>query len=182
MCLGYCLDWLIQRPDKDLSCAQLAELLPQLPESMRALPHHPAWEERCMKVLLSGNDTGSSILPILLYLFGDVYTILTDSARLKRFLQLPYSAIKTWAGSDDLVVDSENSVAVAVGAWIEAMVNGAPRACSKEQQVELSKLLRLSQMTNGMCVAASIERFMSNCATEGVLWCTHPKTGMGYPS
>jgi hypothetical protein len=104
-----------------------------------------------MKVLMSGSfDTGSNILPILLYLFGDVHALLTDSARLKRFLQLPYSAIKAWAGSDDLVVDSENSVAVAVGAWIEAKVGGAPRACSKEQQEELSRLLRLSTMSTGV--------------------------------
>jgi hypothetical protein len=98
----------------------------------------------------TGSDaTNSYILPILLYLFGDVHALLTSVCKLARFQHLPYSAIKAWAGSDDLVVDSENSVAVAVGAWIQAQAAGVSRTCTKEQKQELSGLLRIKCMSAG---------------------------------
>jgi hypothetical protein len=151
-CLGYCLERLTQLPEKDLGVAQLVQLLPQLPESLRSLPQHAAWEERMMKVMASTASFNNEVLPLLLYVFGDVHALLTSGPKLKYFLQLPYPAVKMWADSDDLVVDSENSVVVALHVWIEAKVIGAPaRTCSPEQKEELSALLRVRHLSPGMC-------------------------------
>jgi hypothetical protein len=148
VCLGYILEWLIQRPEEGLSCAQLAEALPQLPDSMKTLPHHPSWEDRCMQVI-SSSDASSITMPILLYLFGDVHALLTSAVKLKCFCQLPYPAVKAWAGRDDLVVDSENSVAVALGSWVEAQADRSEQECSTEQKEELSGLLRVKHLSPG---------------------------------
>jgi hypothetical protein len=105
-----------------------------------------------MKVITSSSsDTNSSsITPILLYLFEDVHALLTNTTKLNLFCQLPYSAIKAWAGSDHLVVDSENSVAVALGAWVEAQAGPSGQGCSKEQKKGLSGLLRVKHLSHGM--------------------------------
>jgi hypothetical protein len=83
---------------------------------------------------------------VLFYLFADVHSLLTSPAKLTSFHQLPYAAIKAWAASDDLVVDSENSVVVALGSWVAAAGN-----CSIEQRKELSTLIRVKHLTPGVC-------------------------------
>jgi hypothetical protein len=102
-----------------------------------------------MRFLMNRATCPNDMLPMLLYLFGDVHALLTSEAKLKRFQLLPYSAIKVWAGSDDLVVDSENSVAIALGCWTAAGVKGAHRELTNEQKEELSGLLRVTQLTAG---------------------------------
>jgi hypothetical protein len=99
--------------------------------------------------VISSSDASSITTPILLYVFGDVHALLTSAAKLNCFCQLPYSAIKAWASSDDLVVDSENSVAVAVNAWVEAPTNRSEQECSKAQKEELSGLLRVKHLSPG---------------------------------
>jgi hypothetical protein len=150
-CLIACLERLIQLPDKDLSCDQLAHLLLQLPDSTKQLPLYKEWEDRLelklMHILVTSAKTSTvfdaNMAYLLLYLFADVHSLLTTPAKLTSFHQLPYAAIKAWAASDDLVVDSENSVVVAVGSWIKA------QDCSTEQRKELSSLIRVKHLTPG---------------------------------
>jgi hypothetical protein len=116
-----------------------------------------------MQLLIStqAGHEDTSTLPLLLCCFGDVHALLTSPTVLQSFLHLPYTAIKAWAGSDDLVVDSENSVAVALGAWIEGAEHDPSRACSREQKQELSGLLRAMRLTPGeTCevVSSSMQR------------------------
>jgi hypothetical protein len=84
---------------------------------------------------------------LLLHVFGDIHAMLTSPDQLERFRQLPYRAIRAWADSDDLVVDSEDSVAVALGWWV-AGAEGSK--CSEEQLKELSGL--------AWCVSVTHER------------------------
>jgi hypothetical protein len=51
--------------------------------------------------------------------FNDVHALLTSHDQLQRILPLLYhtAAVKAWAASDKLMVDSENSVAVAIRWW-----------------------------------------------------------------
>jgi hypothetical protein len=101
-----------------------------------------------MQILITSGPE-DPIMPILLYFFKDVHAVLTSETRLKRFQQLPYAAIKAWASSDDLVVDSENSVAVAVGVWVQTLVNGYSRASTQKHKEELSKLIRVQRLSPG---------------------------------
>jgi hypothetical protein len=148
-CLSACLNQLVQLPDKDLTCDQLAQLLPHLPKSARQLPQYVAWQEKVMRILVSSAKSSTSmsgsIEYLLFHLFPDVPALLTSPAKLELFNQVPFEAINTWAASDDLVVDSENSVVVAFGSWITAQ-----KECSTEQKKELSSLVRVKHLTPGM--------------------------------
>jgi hypothetical protein len=141
---------LTQLPDDTLTLDQLSKTVEALPESARLLPCFSAWEDRCMQVLGGADSSDSNTLPILLHLFGDVHALLTNATKLKWLCQLSFPAIKAWAGSDDLVVESENSVAVALGAWVEAQAAPGRQECSKEQKEELSGLLRVKHLSPGM--------------------------------
>jgi hypothetical protein len=148
-CLTACLERLAQVPD-GLSCDQLAELLTRMPHGSQLLLQHKAWEQKVTAFLVSNANAegtiSSSTACLLFSLFADVHSLLTSPAKLKLFHQLPYAAIKAWAGSDDLVVDSENSVAVALGSWISAQ-----KECSTEQRKELSRLVRVKHLGQGTC-------------------------------
>jgi hypothetical protein len=148
-CLKACLDRLIQLPDRDMTCDQLAQLLPQLPKGVVNLPQNAAWEAKVMRILVSSAKASTtisgSIAHVLFHLFADVHALLTSSAKLKHFHQLPYAAIKAWAASDDLVVDSENSVVVALGSWISVH----KERITREQKKELSSLIRIKHLTAG---------------------------------
>jgi hypothetical protein len=147
-CLGTCMHRLTQLLDKDLTCDQLAQLLPQLPASTKQLPQHKEWEQTLMHLLVgsakASMNIDANIASVLVYLFADVHSLLNSPAKLKCFHQLPYAAIRAWAACNDLVVDSENSVVVALGSWIKA------RICSTEQQKELSSLIRVKHLTPGV--------------------------------
>jgi hypothetical protein len=152
-CLRACMDRLTRLPNDSLSCDHLAALLPQLPKSIQQLLQYAAWERKVRGILVSSaiasTTISGSIESVLFYLFSDVHALLTSSAKLEHFHQLPYAAVKAWAAGDDLVVDSENSVVVALGSWITAQ-----KECSVEQQKELSSLIRLKHLTPSMCLNA----------------------------
>jgi hypothetical protein len=157
-CLISCLKRLIQLPDKDLGCAQLAQLLPQLPASIRQLPQYKEWEQKLMQILVASAKASTALdassAYLLVYLFADVHSLLTSQPQLKCFRQLPFHAVKAWAASDNLVVDSENSVVIALSSWIKAAGD-----CSTEQQKELSSLIRVKHLTPGMYFA----RYFAAC-------------------
>ncbi len=77
-------------------------------------------------------------------MFQDVHLLLTTSAMLQLFLRLPFEGVLAWAGSDGLVVDSENSVVVALDCWVRL---GRGKGCSKEQLLQLSSLVRVKHLS-----------------------------------
>jgi hypothetical protein len=122
-------------------------ILQLLPDAVQQLVcGHSTWVQRCVELVCEGASAGMDMQPLLLQLFADVHAMLTSPDQLRRFRQLPYHAIKIWADSDDLVVDSEDSVAVALGWWV-AGAEGSK--CSEEQLKELSGLLRVRHMSAG---------------------------------
>jgi hypothetical protein len=145
-CLRACMNCLTRLPNDSLSCDHLAALLPQLPKSIQQL-QYAAWERKVMSILVSSATASTtisgSIESVLFYLFSDVHALLTSSAKLEQFHQLPYAAVKAWAAGDDLVVDSENSVVVALGSWITAH----KERITREQKKELSSLIRVKHLT-----------------------------------
>jgi hypothetical protein len=138
-----CLTALIQLKDAKLMYDDLAYVLQLLPEAVHQLPEHSAWVERCLRCLCIAAAAGRDVLPLLLQICGDVHALLTSPGQLLHFRQLPFSAIKAWAGSDDLVVDSEDSVAVVLGWWVGGEVGSK---YSLAQLKELSGLLRLKHL------------------------------------
>jgi hypothetical protein len=76
--------------------------------------------------------------------FNDVHAMLTDGALLKKFLQLHFPLVSAWASSDDLVVDSENSVAVALTVWSKGRQG---KESSHDQLEQLPGLLRVKHLS-----------------------------------
>jgi hypothetical protein len=119
-------------------------VLHELPESVSTLPEHGAWQYLCVRVLSAALAPSYSVTAVLLHLFQDVHALITSPEQLQRFRQLSYSAIRAWAASDDLLVESEGSVAVALGWWVAGQVGSK---CSQEQLKELSGLVRVRHLT-----------------------------------
>jgi hypothetical protein len=118
-----------------LQPAEFAAVLNLLPEPATNSPEQEAWQQTCMAV------TASQVSK-----HQDVHKLLTDPDQLLQFQQLPFMTIRAWAGSDDLVVDSEDSVAVALRWWVEGEEGSE---CSEEQLEELSGLIRVKHLTSG---------------------------------
>ena len=140
-CLRQCFAALALLPAAQLGVEMLADVLALLPDSVQQLPQHAAWQGQCMEVVCSQAATaGAALLPVLLQLFGDVHALLTSPGLLQQFKNLPFAAVSAWAGSGELTVDSENSVAVALGVWTAGRQG---KKSSKAQLRELSGLLRV---------------------------------------
>jgi hypothetical protein len=60
--------------------------------------------------------------------------------------RLPFETVLMWAGLDELMVDSENSVAVLLTAWYHHAVK-EQRQPSQAQCKQLSRRLRLLQLS-----------------------------------
>jgi hypothetical protein len=113
---------------------ELLSVLQWLPDSASVLPQYPALEEQLHAQVVS--------------LFQDVHGLLTDCDQLQHFRKLPFQALCAWADSDELIVDSENSVAVAISWWYGGEQGSGS---SNEQLEELSGLLRVTHLTLGRC-------------------------------
>jgi hypothetical protein len=75
-----------------------------------------------------------------------VHKLLAEIHQLAVFQNFPFMVIKAWAASDGLVVDSEDSVAVALARWA-SWSEGA--RCNTDQFKELSDLVRVKHLTPG---------------------------------
>jgi hypothetical protein len=124
-CLGLCFSALGQLfgSEQQLGMQALVDVMHLLPSSVCSLPE---W------------TTATQI--------GDVHALLTSPEQLQLFRQLPFHAVRVWAASDGLTVDSENSVAVALTAWVEGEQGSK---CTDEQKKELSGLLRVCHLSKG---------------------------------
>ncbi len=113
-----------------LSAEVLADVLPRLPFGTSSLGDLAA-------ELNAFTATVTTVLE-------DVHAVLTTPALLRLLLALPFEVMLAWAGSDGLVVDSENSVVVALDCWVR---EGHGRACSKEELLQLSGRVRVLHLT-----------------------------------
>jgi hypothetical protein len=107
-----------------------------LPGSLEQLPEYKAWEERWEK-----------IVDKIVLGFANVHALVTSADQLQQFRALPYMVVEAWAGSDDLVVDSEDSVSVALDWWVRGDEGSR---CSQQQLKKLGGLLRVKHMGPGM--------------------------------
>jgi hypothetical protein len=114
-----------------------------------------------MHVVSAAPAASNSVTAVLLHIFRDIHALITSAEQLQLFKQLSFTAIKAWADSDDLMVDSEDSVAVALGWWV-AGAEGSK--CSQDQLKELSGLVRVRHMSAGeQQITACQCRPMAHC-------------------
>jgi hypothetical protein len=111
----------------------LAGICSLLPDSVTTLPSYSEWQTRLQCCVVKA--------------FPVVYALLTTYQQLQRFRKLPIQAVLAWADSDGLVVDSENSVAVALSWWYGGDLGSQ---ATEDQLKELSGALRLKHLSNGM--------------------------------
>ncbi|KAL6764963.1 hypothetical protein V8C86DRAFT_3083545 [Haematococcus lacustris] len=104
-----------------------------LPDSCALLPEHQQWQER---VHTSTVKT-----------YGDVHATITSAQLRDQFQQLPFMAVQQWAGSNELTVDSENSVVELISLW---MAGPAGQACSQTNKQQLSCLVRVQHLSPGV--------------------------------
>ncbi|GFH07938.1 hypothetical protein HaLaN_02822 [Haematococcus lacustris] len=110
---------------EELAAEQLVLVLQTLPDSCALLPEHKKWQQLVDNLVVS--------------LYRDVHAVITSAQLRTTFQQLPFAAVQQWAGSDELTVDSENSVVELLSLW---MAGQGGQACSKEQKQQLSCLLQ----------------------------------------
>jgi hypothetical protein len=101
-----------------------------LPVSVQSLAGYEAWRDAQTSTMARH--------------FNDVHAMLTDGPLLRKFLNLPFPLVSAWASSGDLVVDSENSVAVALTVWAEGPQG---KESSDAQLKQLSGLLRVKHLS-----------------------------------
>jgi hypothetical protein len=169
-CLLLSFRALAQSEKTQLELQGLTAILQLLPEAVEGLPEYDAWRQRCVKLVSEGAAAGRDVLPVLAYFFGDAHALLTDPGQLLHFRQLPFAAVKAWAASDELVVDSEDSVAVALGWWVRGAEGSK---CNEEQLKELSGLLRVKHLTPGEDTCASQGHRVSTGLHSDVPWSLH---------
>ncbi|KAL6752749.1 hypothetical protein V8C86DRAFT_564004 [Haematococcus lacustris] len=117
-------------PPPQLPARQLVLVLQTLPDSCALLPEHKKWQERVHSLVLSH--------------YGDVHAVITSAQLRDYFQQLPFAAVQQWAGSDELTVDSENSVVELISLWVSGPVG---QACTLEEQQQLSCLVRVQHLS-----------------------------------
>ncbi len=130
-CADLCFVALTQRRDEQLDRQAALAIVGLLPECVQSMPEYATWVQRCHGIILSDVAAGKDARPLLMAAFGDVHALLSTPTWLRLFLQLPFDAVVAWASSDDLVVDSENSVVVALDCWLQGYVgrNSQVRRC-----------------------------------------------------
>jgi hypothetical protein len=127
-----CFAALAQLEVEKLDVEDLTAVLTWLPDSVYALPQYAAWE--------------ASWHTHIVKMFQDVHVLLTSFEQLQHFRHLPFVAVQAWAASDKLVVDSENSVAVAISWWYGGKQGSG---ASEDQLKQLSGLLRVVHLSHG---------------------------------
>ncbi|KAL6761582.1 hypothetical protein V8C86DRAFT_2532058 [Haematococcus lacustris] len=130
-----CLQRLTTYPAALITAPGLLEVLQVLPPSCDMLPEHAAWSVRVHE-LTRGLAATEGALPLLLHLYQDVHAVISEAPLRAQFRLLPFAAVLLWAGSDELVVDSENSVVELLHWYL--LVTGYTRAA----QPAMSSLVR----------------------------------------
>jgi hypothetical protein len=156
-CLRLCFAALALLQADELSSAEFAGVLALLPETVTSSPEQEAWQQVC-----------NAVTAALVSKHSDVHKMLTDPDQLLQFQQLPFVAIKAWAASDGLVVDSEDSVVLALSRWV---VREEGSKCSEAQLEELSGLMRVKHLTPGMADKCCLQQEMQQpCRSCQLQW------------
>ncbi|GFH07937.1 BTB domain-containing protein [Haematococcus lacustris] len=137
-----CLQKLVDLPPSQLPVQQLVLVLQTLPGSCALLPDHKRWQERVHNLAVELNA-----LLLLLHLCEDVHAVITSAQLRTAFQQLPFAAVQQWAGSDELTVDSENSVVELISLW---MAGPEGRVASQTRKQQLSCLVRVQHLSPGL--------------------------------
>ncbi len=128
-CLAHSYEALTQLSDAQLTPDALAGALQRLPcFSTPAVQKQPQTE---------------GFVKRMVGMLADVHAVLTSGPLLRLLRALPFEAVLAWAGSDDLVVDSEASVVVALDCWVRGPVG---RKADRAQLLQLSGLVRLQHL------------------------------------
>ncbi|KAL6752754.1 hypothetical protein V8C86DRAFT_3140830 [Haematococcus lacustris] len=125
-----CLLLLAGLPPPQLPAEQLMLVQQTLPDSCALLPEYQQWQQRVHHIIRD--------------LYRDVHAVITSAQLRTAFQQLPFAAVQLWAGSDELTVDSENSVVELLSLWMAGPVG---KACTLEQQQQLSCLVRVQHLS-----------------------------------
>ncbi|KAL6761437.1 hypothetical protein V8C86DRAFT_3131557 [Haematococcus lacustris] len=134
-----CLQRLTDLHPSQLPAKQLLLVLQTLPDGCALLPEHKKWQDRVHR--LAGE---LNALPMMLHLYGDVHAVITNVKLRTAFQQLPFAAVQQWAGSDELTVDSENSVVELISLWMAGPVG---KGCSWGEKEQLSCLVRVQHLS-----------------------------------
>lgn len=164
-CMQTCLDALADVPSDKLPASALMSVLQQLPSDLPQRIGCSKWlahvntlisgyteedEERLPLLKYAITEHAASNagwLPFVLQQFKRVYLIPAQLGLLQAFLTLPHAAVAAWAGSGQLVVDSENSVAVAIDVWCRGPQGSQ---CTPQQLKKLAGLVRVAHTTPGV--------------------------------
>ncbi|GFH07335.1 BTB domain-containing protein, partial [Haematococcus lacustris] len=134
-----CLQRLADLHPSQLPAEKLLLVLQTLPDSCALLPEHKKWQDRVHS--LAGE---LNALPMMLHLYGDVHAVITSEQLRTTFQQLPFAAVQQWAGSDELTVDSENSVVELISLWMAGPIG---EDCSWGEREQLSCLVRVQHLS-----------------------------------
>jgi hypothetical protein len=131
-CVGLCSTSLAQLQQDVLQPKDFAAVLALLPEAVSGTQQLAAWQ--------------ASTIAAFVQQYTDVHGLIITPDQRQSFRHLPYPAIKAWMGSDELLVDSEDSMVVALDWWVEGPEGSK---CSEEQLKELSDLIHVGHLTAG---------------------------------
>jgi hypothetical protein len=146
-CVQHCFTALTEKPEAMLSLDVLANVLGTLPPIVHSFECAEQWQNICTRAVCAAPAANEAVLALVLHMFRDVHALLTGTGhpqQLQNFTRLPFSAIKAWVSSDDLLVDCEDSVAVALGSWL---LGSRGSKCSRAERKELCDLLRVGVMS-----------------------------------
>jgi hypothetical protein len=138
-----CLTALTQLGDTQLLFEDLPAIARLLPESIQHLPNYEAWVDRCGRCLGSAAAAGDDDQPLLLHHLKDVHALLCSPQLLLQFRQLAFAGVRAWLQNRDLQVDSEDSIAAAVGWWASGEEG---RSCSPSELKQLTQLLQVKYL------------------------------------
>lgn len=130
----------------DAVAAALMKALPQISDEktltvVSSMFATLEWREISTPSLLALKDAGQEVL---VQWFGDVRRVIHEGRLTSLFGTLPLKVIEMWGASDDLIVDSENSVALLLTLWWQRQPKNVRTYECKER---LSQLLRIQHLS-----------------------------------
>ncbi|KAJ9532358.1 hypothetical protein V8C86DRAFT_2801711 [Haematococcus lacustris] len=129
-CMQLCMEAFALCAKNPSSLQAISQALPLIPDSARQLEEYSA--------------VAGSAAPHLLVMFGNVHAVISGPSLLGCWLDLPYAFVHQWASSDELAVDSEDSVVVLLAAWLAGPLGSKS---SSEQERQLARLVRLQHVS-----------------------------------
>ena len=130
-CLQAVLAGLAAADASALTAAHVGAILTTLPSSLHTSPAYEKLKAMCAARLVQ--------------LFGNVFKVITDGGLRGSFCALPSPAVLLWGGQDQLSVDSENSVVVALTLWHDSQPNDS---CSPQFLKDLTACVRVQHLTS----------------------------------